>query len=700
MENSFQFTMLMTLALAAGIGAQVAANFLKVPAIVILLPLGVILGPDGLGWLHPQALGVGLEVLVSLAVALILFEGGLNLRFEQLSQVSRSLRNLVTIGAAITCVGASIAAHYLSEFPWSLAWLYGSLVVVTGPTVINPILKRVRVDSAISTLLEGEGVLIDPIGAILAVVVLQVVLSGQTDLVTAAEQLGIRLVVGAAIGAGAGWLMGIFLLWSREYLTEDLRNSVVLAGALLVFVLSQSLLSESGLMAAVVAGMVVRQQADIAERGVRQFHSQLVVLAISVLFILLTAGLSLQAMLAMGWGSIGTVLLLMLVVRPLSIWICTWGSDLEWRQKLFLSWMAPRGIVAASVVSLFAILLTEHGVTGGTALKALVFLTIAMTVMIQGISASVVARLLKLDEGSTTVIIGDHPLTQSLARLLRAQDQTVRLVPLLAAGEVAEERIAESTRNGHHPQDSDSVVDPSVPQAPSLGKEKAKSGANLEPAVVEALASDLEPEDILTESMLLKADIEHADTLIIMTLNPQVNWAIAELSIKLFESARIWTPLSPGMPVSDGIRTLNNSFDQILRWAHYLEAGAAQLRSITLPSLATLGLGKALTPQIPSGDMGVSAHAGFGDRTFERIRDHFIRRIQSDHCLPLLLLRPEAQLFSQEGSHRLFFLPEPEIWHRGDKVYLLERAPSSNVSFPLTSPVDNTMSLTSQRITA
>jgi len=298
MQDSFELTILFTLALVAGIAAQVLANFVKVPSIVFLLLFGLLLGPDGLGWVHPQVMGSGLEALVSLAVALILFEGGLNLRLQRLNPVSDSLRNLVLLGSLLTLVGGAAAAHYLGEFPWRLAFLFGSLVVVTGPTVINPILKRVRVDPAVSTLLEGEGVLIDPIGAILAVVVLQVVLSGHPSFLMALEQLSSRLAIGSAVGALGGWLMGSFLLWSRQFLTEELRNSVVLAGALGVFALAQSLRSEAGLMAVVMAGLVVRQKAAIAERGVRQFHGQLVVLAISVVFILLTATLSLKAVFA------------------------------------------------------------------------------------------------------------------------------------------------------------------------------------------------------------------------------------------------------------------------------------------------------------------------------------------------------------------------------------------------------------------
>lgn len=724
MEQSFDFTLMITLALVAGIAAQVIATFLKIPGIVFLLLFGILLGTDGLRWLQPQSLGIGLEVLVSLAVALILFEGGLNLRFQQLSQVSRSLRNLVTVGAGITLMGAAVAAHYLSEFPWPLAFLYGSMVVVTGPTVINPILKRVRLESSVSTLLESEGVIIDPIGAILAVVVLQVVSSGQPDLVSAAEQLGERLLVGAAIGAVAGWLMGMFLLWSRQYLTEELRNSVVLAAALGVFVLAQSLLSESGLAAVVLAGLVMRQRAAIAERSVRQFHGQLVVLAISVLFILLTASLSIKAVVALGWGAVATVGILMFVVRPFSVWICTWRSDLNWRQKLFIAWVAPRGIVAASVASLFAILLTERGISGGDALKSLVFLTIAMTVSIQGLTAVWVARWLGLEQGAGMVIIGDHPLTQRLAKLLRSQGQSVQMVSLLSTTpEVLEDSVvtqAPTTQlNGNSPHSSKgqaaetqeagplsttsaSSNNGSLPQPSETSHEEGSSphtGSKSRPSLSELMEMELRPEEILTESVLLQADIEHADTLIIMTLNPQVNWAIAELSIKLFGSATVWTALLPNMPASEGIRPLKNSFEQIQRWAEYLDTSSAHLRSITLPMMADLGLGGGKSPLArtrrlagmdwPAMDWGISAYAGLGDLAFDRIRDQFTARIEGDQCLPLLLLRPQRMQWPNKGdSYRAFLMPEPELWHRGDQIFYLERS-SEISSFALPNLQDN-----------
>lgn len=654
MEISFDFTLMIALALVAGIGAQVIATFLQVPGIVFLLPLGILLGPDGLGLIRPQELGVGLEVFVSVAVAVILFEGGLNLKVEELSQVSRSLRNLVTIGVGVTLLGAAGVAHYLGEFPWRIAFLYGSLVVVTGPTVITPILRRVRLQNTVNALLEGEGVLIDPIGAILSVVVLQVVLSGQTDLVSAVGQLALRLWVGISIGAVAGWLMGAFLRWSRQYMTVELRNSVVLALALAVFVLAQSLVSESGLMAVVIAGLVVRQTAGIEERSVRQFHSQLVVLAISVLFILLTASLSLEAVFALGWGSLAVVGVLMLVVRPLNVWLCTWSSDLGWREKLFIAWMGPRGIVAASVASLFSLLLTERGITGGDALKAVVFLTIGMTVMIQGLTAARLARWLGLEQGECTVIIGDHPLSRRLAQLLRSQGRSVELVSLLSSPG------AEGQGHITHLELQPNQLDPEAEQA-----------------ITEAMTSELHPDEVLNESVITKADIEHADTVIVLTLNPQVNWAISALTVRLFESARVWTTLCASMSASEGVRHLQTTTEQIEQWSQLLEEGVAQLSSITLPVMADLGWDSSKLPE----GYGSSVYAGRQDLTRERIRDFFSSRVRVNACLPLMLLRPEPMdWLNQVDRTKVLILPEPEIWRRGDQVFYLEKAPTGESS--------------------
>lgn len=429
MEGSFALTILMITAIVAGVTAQVAANYLKVPSIVFLLIFGVALGGNGLAVLQPRDLGTGLEVIVSLSVALILFEGGLNLQLSELGKVSVSLRNLVTTGSLITLIGGAIAAHWLAEFPWQIAFLYASLVVVTGPTVINPLLKEVGVERRVATILEGEGVLIDALGAILAVVVLDVVLKGDASTAEIVLDLLVRLSIGGSIGALGGWLLSGFLKRS-QFLADDLKSSVVVAAVLGLFGIAQSIQSESGLMTAVLAGIVVRASAVPDQRLLLKFKGQLTVLTVSVLFVLLAANLSIPSIFVLGWGGVQTVLVLMLIVRPLNVLICTWNSSLNWRQKAFIAWCGPRGIVAASVASLFAIVLTERGVNGGDSIKALVFLTIAMTVFLQGLTAKWVAKLLGLGmaEASGVAIVGGNPLGLLVARLFQSNGQKVTLI--------------------------------------------------------------------------------------------------------------------------------------------------------------------------------------------------------------------------------------------------------------------------------
>ncbi|MBF2083031.1 sodium:proton antiporter [Thermoleptolyngbya sp. C42_A2020_037] len=440
-ETPLALMLQFVIAVLAGISGQVVAAFFNVPSIVFLLIFGIVLGGDGLDWLHPQSLGVGLEVIVALSVALILFEGGLNLELRQLNTVSGSLRNLVTLGTLITLLGGGMAAHWLGEFPWAIAFLYASLVVVTGPTVISPLMKQVQVDRQVSSLLEGEGVLIDPVGAILAVVVLDVILNGNAAPLSVASGLLLRLGIGGGIGALGGWLLGQFLKQAK-FLSEGQKNLVVLAGVWGLFGLAQSIRSESGLMTVVLAGLVLRASSIPDERLLRRFKEQLTILAVSILFVLLAADLSIASLFALGWGAGLTVLALMFVVRPLNVAVCTWNSGLNWRQKLFMCWVAPRGIVSASVASLFAILLTQRGISGGEAIKALVFLTILSTVFLQGLTARWVAEWLDITSKQATgaVIVGCNPLSLLIGRMFQERGESVVLIDTdLAACKLAEQ---------------------------------------------------------------------------------------------------------------------------------------------------------------------------------------------------------------------------------------------------------------------
>ena len=387
---------MIAVAIAVGMLAQVLAHKARLPSIVLLLGLGILVGPDGVGWIDTRAFGRGLEAIVTIAVALILFEGGLQLHYVDLAAVGRSVRNLVTIGAAITVVGATAAAHLVAGFPLRLALLFGAIVSVTGPTVINPLLDRVRVQRRLDTILRGEGIVIDPIGAIFAVVVLELMLTADSSIWTGMQEFAIRMGLGVAIGLAGGWVLGR-ILRMRRLLEPEVENLVVLAWVLALFAVSERLAGESGLAAVVIAGMTVRRESIPRQHQLRRFKGELSVLFISLLFILLSAHLRLSTIAAVGWGGVAVVVLLMWVIRPLGVLASTVRTDLTWRERLFLMWICPRGVVAISISSFIAILLAtgSPAVTrarlsphAGEALVALVFLTIAITVVVQGITAA------------------------------------------------------------------------------------------------------------------------------------------------------------------------------------------------------------------------------------------------------------------------------------------------------------------------
>ncbi len=415
------------LALAAGMVAQAAARHLRIPGIVLLLATGVLLGPDVLGLIHPQTLGGTLHTLVGFAVAIILFEGGLNLEFKRIRQQASSIRRLISVGAVITTLGGSLAAHLLLGWDWIPSVLFGTLVIVTGPTVINPLLRRLRIQRKVATVLEAEGVLIDAIGAVVAVVALEVVLSpaGSTLVHTSLDVLT-RLGLGTLMGAAGGLLVGSILRVHR-LLPEGLENVFTLSMVLALFQISEALVPETGIVSVTAAGVLVGNSKTPALRDLREFKEQLTVLFIALLFVLLAADVRLGEVAQMGWAGGATVLALMLLVRPLNVLVSTAGSDLTTRERLFLSWMAPRGIVAAAVSSLFAERLAAAGIAGGHELRALVFLVIAVTVLVQGLSGAAVAQFLRVrrpsDSGYT--ILGASELSLCIGELLREAEQEV-----------------------------------------------------------------------------------------------------------------------------------------------------------------------------------------------------------------------------------------------------------------------------------
>ena len=349
------------LALAFGIMAQSVSRLLRLPGIVLLLACGALLGPEGVGWIQPKALGQGLFGIVDFGVAIILFEGGLNLEWSRLKRQEAAIRRLITWGALVTLVGAAALAGLVLGWPWDLAILFGALVVVTGPTVIQPLLRDMRLRPRLKTILEAEGVLIDPIGALLAGCILQLVvvpsvttLSSQTaGVVISTAGVMVSMGFGLLAGLAAGFLLAGALRY-RLLVAHGYENIFTLASVVLLFEACDALRPSSGLVAVTVAGVVLGNLETRVGRDLREFKDQLTVLLVGMLFILLAADVALDDVRALGRNGLVVVAGLVLVIRPLGVWIATRGTKLPTREQVFIGAIAPRGIVAAAIASITA----------------------------------------------------------------------------------------------------------------------------------------------------------------------------------------------------------------------------------------------------------------------------------------------------------------------------------------------------------
>ncbi|MDO7597121.1 MAG: sodium:proton antiporter [Pseudomonadota bacterium] len=407
------------------------AWWVKLPAIVFLLIAGIILGPLT-GWLNPgQLFGDLLFPMVSLAVAIILFEGSLTLKFHEIRGLQKVVRNMLTIGVAITWASITLATHYLLDFAWSLSLLFGAMMVVTGPTVIVPMLRTVRPNATISNILRWEGIVIDPLGAILAVLVFEVIVSmqlqGHASFSHTVYMFGQTLFLGSAIGGIVAYLFGLVL--RKHLMPEYLHNVATLCLVFGVFALSNYLSEESGLLAVTVMGIWLANMKNVPVEDILDFKESLSILLISGLFILLAARLEFEQFEALGIGALVVFLLIQFVIRPIKVFVSTIGSDLTWQEKTLISWIGPRGIVAAAVTALFAIRLQEIGVEHAELLVPLAFTIIIGTVILQGATAKFIAQKLGVanPDDSGFLIIGANPTAIVIAKALNENGYRTRL---------------------------------------------------------------------------------------------------------------------------------------------------------------------------------------------------------------------------------------------------------------------------------
>lgn len=406
---------------AGALACQWLAWRLQLPAILPLLICGILAGPV-FGWLDPhQLFGPLLFPVVSMSVALILFEGSLTLHLSEWRDIGSVVRRLVTLGALSTWAVIAVTTHYLLGFAWEMALLFGTLTLVTGPTVIVPMLRVVRPRASIANILRWEGIVIDPIGALLAVVMYSFIIAGADgqgwghSLNTFAGVI----LCGSLFGAAGGWTLGQVL--RRQWLPDYLHNLAVLAAVLGIFIGANEVMHESGLLAVTLMGMWLANMPGVDVRHILHFKENLSVLLISGLFILLAARLDLSALLALGPAVLALLAVIQFVARPLNVALSTLGSSLKWRERALLAWISPRGIVAAAVSAIFAIRLDEAGYAGAELLVPLTFAVIIGTVVLQSATARPLARLLGVAEPAPSgfLIVGANPVARAVGKALQ-----------------------------------------------------------------------------------------------------------------------------------------------------------------------------------------------------------------------------------------------------------------------------------------
>ena len=413
-----------------GIGSQWVAWRFKLPSIILLLLVGFLAGPI-FHVVHPdQIFGDLLLPLVSISVAIILFEGGLSLRWEEFRSIGGSLISLATIGAFITFFLSSFAAYYILQINFKISVLIGAILVVTGPTVITPLLRFIKPSRKVAEILKWEGIIIDPIGALLAVLVFEVIELGSlqhaTGLILLA--LGKTIVASILISFFFSWILYYFLkkYWIPDYLEE----SVTLTAVILAFVISNHIQAESGLFTATFMGIFLTNQKKVSIRAIVEFKENLVVLIISLLFIILAARIRLEDFQNVRIEFFLFLLVLLVVIRPIAVLLSTIFGPFTLKEKIFISWMAPRGIVAAAVSSIFAFKLSQAGVEDTQYIIPVIFGVIMGTVTIYGFTSPFLARFLKLAQANPQgiLIAGAHSFSIELAKFLQSISIPVILV--------------------------------------------------------------------------------------------------------------------------------------------------------------------------------------------------------------------------------------------------------------------------------
>lgn len=429
-----------------GILAQWVAWKFKIPAILPLILIGLLVGPvaseflseDGTKWIEPiwngtKGLfpGESLFYFVSLAISIILFEGGLTLKMTEVKNVGPVITKLITLGSMVTFFGAAIAAHFVFYLSWEISFLFSGLIIVTGPTVITPILRNIPLKKDVSAVLKWEGILIDPIGALVAVLVFEFISvdAGEEFTKTALIEFGKIVLFGTTFGFT--FAHGLNFSINKKWIPHYLLNVFALAAVLGVFVLSDTFAHESGLLAVVVMGMVLGNSNSPYLKELLYFKESLSVLLISILFILLAANINMQDLqLIFNWNTVVLFAIIVFVIRPIGVFLSTQGSTLKLNEKIFISWVGPRGIVAAGIASLFGLKLAKEGIPGAEYITPLVFVIVLGTVLLNATTARLFAKLIGVFLGKSEgiIIIGASKIARLIGHYLETNDRHVVLI--------------------------------------------------------------------------------------------------------------------------------------------------------------------------------------------------------------------------------------------------------------------------------
>ena len=411
-----------------GIGGLVLAEILRIPSIATLLVLGVLAGPHCLNFVNPAAFGDALPVIIKLGIAVVIFEGAMALSASRLKRDVRIIRHLVSIGLLITLVMAAAAFYVFIQRDVLLALVFGSLVTITGPTVVQPLLERISVSDRLGDILRAEAVFLEPIGVIAAVLIFEIVVTYSPSVSEALGLLVRAVLAGALTGIGAGWLLRAGL--RRISQKENINNLAALGTLIGAFALAETISPDSGILAAATVGILISRSEFAGKMSLRQFKEQLTLLVIGVVFILIAANVDLPALVTVGWRAMAVVALLIIAIRPLAVFASTAKSDLRNNERWFLSSVAPRGIVTGSVSALFAQQLMHNGYAGAQEIVSVVFMLIATTVILMALMTGPLARAfgVYLHKDKAVVIVGAHAFSRAIARRMAAVGYQISFV--------------------------------------------------------------------------------------------------------------------------------------------------------------------------------------------------------------------------------------------------------------------------------